>query len=99
VSRKADGADSAVVRWVRDRRRYRAGGRQVIGWALDRRVGPPRRRSEVHVAHIHRDLGARRLTVRWLDEETRRLIAPLALWDITDQLEDAAALFRLRARS
>jgi len=36
-------------------------------------------------------------TPAWLDHEQRRLIAPLALWDITDQLRDAAELFRLRA--
>jgi hypothetical protein len=36
--------------------------------------------------------------VVWLDDRHRHLIAPLALWDIAEQLEAVAELFRLRAR-
>ena len=34
----------------------------------------------------------------WLDAEHRRLVAPLALWDVTEQLEQAASLYGKAAR-
>ena len=69
----------------------------MLGWALERRNGPPLWHAEVLVAHICQVSSADRRAPRWLDEGHRHLIAPLALWDVTDQLEAAAALFRLRA--
>ena len=79
-----------------------------VRWAHNRRAGRPIAMPDAHWMHIRRppgSLGSRGVhhllfrqgrgrSLTWLDDEHRHLIMPLALWDVSGQLDAAAALFR-----
>jgi hypothetical protein len=75
-----------------------AGRRRSLRWAHGRQELAVRRRRDVHLVHKMQACVAvgRPGTPppAWLDHAQRHLIAPLALWDITDQLLEAAERFR-----
>ena len=95
IRRRGDPAD---VRWVNIRASGAAAGRRLLRWERIRQGTGVGRANEVRPTHIRQAVRADGRVTRplaWLDREQRRRIAPLSLWDVGDQLRDAAELYRL----
>ena len=82
-----------------------------VHWVHKQVAGPGRIRQPVdrvhicrvqalsRVRHVHPALNrhGRCVAIAWLDDEQRRLIMPLALWDVATQIDAASVLFSREA--